>query len=104
MFFFWPKTKFQAFGDLLDEIALSIHVCGEAIDSSENFPYLGSVMLNDGGTSQKIVQRIRLAHGVMDSLSMGIGPGYLVLYLWRQTKTRSLKSLVIPVLLYKCDT
>ena len=34
---FWAKTKVQVFGDLLDEIVQSIHVCGE------NIEYLGQL-------------------------------------------------------------
>ncbi len=42
-----------------------------------------------------------MAHGVMDSLNMSI---WRCRYLCRRTRIRILKSLVLPVLLYGCET
>ncbi|XP_045124033.1 uncharacterized protein LOC123511990 [Portunus trituberculatus] len=56
---------------------------------------------NDGGSSQEVVQRIGLAHGVIDSLSTSI---WRYRYLCRRTKIQIFKSVVIPVLLYGCET
>ncbi|XP_069994128.1 uncharacterized protein [Penaeus vannamei] len=37
----WTKTKIQDFGDLLGEPIQSVHACGEDIDVTESFTYLG---------------------------------------------------------------
>ena len=97
----WPKTKVQDFGGLLDDTVQSVLACGEDVEISENFTYLGSVVHNNGGSRQEVLRRIGLAHGVMDSLSTSI---WRCRYLCRQTKIRIFKSLVIPVLLYGCET
>ena len=89
------------FGGVLDETVQSVHACGEDSEILKNFTYLGSVVHNDGGSSQEITQRIGLAHVVMDSLNMSI---WHCRYLCRQTNIRIFKSLVIPVLLYGCET
>ena len=60
------------FGGLLDEAMQSIHVCGEVIDILDSFTNLGSVVHNNGGSRQEVLQWIGLAHGVMDLLSMNI--------------------------------
>ena len=97
----WPKTKVQVFGGLLDETVQSVHACGEDIDISETFTYLGSVVHKNGESGHEVLRRIGLAHGVMDSLNASI---WRCRYLCRQTKIRLFKSLVIPVLLYGCET
>ncbi|KAG0716212.1 putative uncharacterized transposon-derived protein F52C9.6 [Chionoecetes opilio] len=97
----WLKTKVQVFGDLLDEAVQSVHACGEDIEILESFTYLGSAVHNDGGSRQEVLRRIGIAHGVMDSLSGSI---WRCRYLCRRTKIRIFKSLVIPVLLYGCET
>ncbi|KAG0720330.1 putative uncharacterized transposon-derived protein F52C9.6 [Chionoecetes opilio] len=97
----WLKTKVQVFGDLLDEAVQSVHACGEDIEILESFTYLGSAVHNDGGSRQEVLRRIGIAHGVMDSLSGSI---WRCRYLCRRTKIRIFKSVVIPVLLYGCET
>ncbi|KAG0720083.1 Hyastatin [Chionoecetes opilio] len=97
----WLKTKVQVFGDLLDEAVQSVHACGEDIEILESFTYLGSAVHNDGGSRQEALRRIGIAHGVMDSLSGSI---WRCRYLCRRTKIWIFKSLVIPVLLYGCET
>ncbi|KAG0716601.1 LINE-1 reverse transcriptase [Chionoecetes opilio] len=97
----WLKTKVQVFGDLLDEAVQSVHACDEDIEILESFTYLGSAVHNDGGSRQEVLRRIGIAHGVMDSLSGSI---WRCRYLCRRTKIRIFKSLVIPVLLYGCET
>ena len=97
----WAKTKVQVFGGVLDETVQSVHACGEDIEILKSFTYLGSVVHNDGGSSQEVTRRIGLAHGVMDSLNTSI---WRCRYLCRRTKIRIFKSLVIPVLLYGCET
>ena len=38
----WVKTKIQAFIDILDSAILSVPVCGEDVEVTERFTYLGS--------------------------------------------------------------
>ena len=38
----WVKTKIQAFNDILDATVLSRSVCGEDVEVTERFTYLGS--------------------------------------------------------------
>ena len=84
----------------MKQYCLSIHVCDEDINILESFTYLGSVDHINGGSCQKVLWWIGLAPGVMDSLSTSI---WRCQYLCR-TKIRILKSLVIPILLYGCET
>ena len=97
----WPKTKVQVFGGLLDDTVQSVHACGEDVEICESFTYLGSVVHNDGGCGHEVIRRIGLAHGIMDSLDRSI---WRCRYLCRRTKIRIFKSLVLPVLLYGCET
>ena len=97
----WVKTKIQVFGDLLDEAVRSVHACGEDIEITESFTYLGSVVHNGGRSDQEVLQRLGLAYGVMDSIDKSI---WRCRYLSRRTKLRIFKSLVLPVLLYGCET
>ena len=84
------------FGGLLDETIQFVHACGENIEILENFTYFGSVVHNDGGSSQDVTWWIGLAHGIMDLLNMSI---------WHcQYLIQIFKSLMIPVLLYGCET
>lgn len=41
---FWPKTKVEVFGGLLDETVQSVHTCGEDTRILENLKYLDSVV------------------------------------------------------------
>ena len=65
----WAKTKVQVFVGVLDEKVQSVHACGEDIEILKSFTYLGSVVHNDGGSSQEVTRQIGLAHGFMDSLN-----------------------------------
>ena len=97
----WAKTKVQVFGGVQDETAQSVHACGEDIEILKNFTYLGGVVHNDSRSSQEVILRIGLAHGVMDSLNTSIWHSRS---LCRRRKIWIFKSLVIPVLLYGCET
>ena len=37
----WIKTKIQAFNDMLDAAIFSVPVCGEEVEVTERFTYLG---------------------------------------------------------------
>ena len=39
---FWVKTKIQAFNDILDAAILSLPICGEDVEVTERFTYIGS--------------------------------------------------------------
>ena len=97
----WIKTKIQVFGNLLDEAVSSVQVCAESVDILDSFTYLGSVVHNDGGSSHEVLRRIGKAHGVMDSLNSSI---WRCRYLCKRTKIRVFEALVLPVLLYGCET
>lgn len=97
----WTKTKVQEFGNLLDVDVQSVHVCGENIEILDSFTYLGSVVQSDGGSDREVTRRLGLAYGVMDSLNRSI---WRCRYLTRRTKIRLFRALVIPVLLYGCET
>ena len=68
----WVKTKVQVFGGILDKTVQSVHACAEDIEILKNFTYLGSVVHNDGGSSQEVTRWIGLAHDVMDLLNTSI--------------------------------
>ena len=82
------------FGGVLDETVQSVHACGKDTEILKNFTYLGSVVHNDGGSSQEVTRWIDLAHGVMDLLNE-----YLALSIPMQTdKDSDLQVAVDPCL------
>ena len=97
----WVKTKAQDFGNLLGRDTQSVHACGEDIEILESFTYLGSAVHNTGGSGGEVHRRLGLAYGVMGSLNRSI---WRCRYLGRRTKIRVFKTLVLPVLLYGCET
>ena len=94
------KTKIQAFNDILDAAILSVPVCGEDVDVTERFTYLGSDIHVSAGCESEVNGRLGRAWGVMDSLDNGV---WRCRYLCR-TKVRVFMSLVLPVLPYGCET
>ncbi len=97
----WTKTKVQAFLGLLDDTVQSVHACGEDIEVLDSFTYLGGVVHNNGRSDQEVIRRIGLAYGAKDSLNTSI---WRCRYLCKRTKLRLFKTLVLPVLLYGCET
>ena len=97
----WVNTKIQAFNDILDAAILSVPVCGEDVEVTERFTYLGSDIHVSAGCEPEVNRRLGRACGVMDSLDHGV---WRCQYLWRATKVRVFRSLVLPVLLYRCET
>ena len=85
----------------MDNAVQSIRVCGEDIEVTPSFTYLGSAVHNSGGSNQEVQRRLGIAYGVMDSIDASI---WRCRYLSRKTKLRIFKSLVLPVLLYACET
>ena len=55
---FWFKTKIQAFNDILDAAILSVHVCGENVEVTERFTYLGSDIHVSAGCEPEVNRRL----------------------------------------------
>ena len=68
----WVKTKIQAFNDILDAAILSVPVCGEYVEVTERFTYLGSDIHVSTGCEPEVNRRLGRAWGVMDSLDHGV--------------------------------
>ena len=97
----WIKTKIQAFGDILDAAIQSLPVCGEDVEVTETFTYLGSVFHSSASCESEVNRRLGRAWGAMNSLDGGV---WRSRYLCRRTKVRVFRALVLPVLLYSCET
>ena len=97
----WVKTKIQAFNDILDAAILSVPVCGEDVEVVERFTYLGSDINVSAGCEPEVNRRLGQAWRVVDSLDDGV---WRCRYQCGRTKVRVLRSLVLPVLLYVCET
>ncbi len=93
----WVKTKIQAFNEILTAAILSVPVCGEDVEVTERFTYLGSDIHVSAGCEPDVSRRLGRAWGVMDSLDHGV---WCCCYLCKRPKVQVLKSLVLPVLLY----
>ena len=72
-----------------------------SVEILDRFTYLGSEIHISGGSDLEVTRRLGMAYGVMDSLDRSI---WRCRYLCRRTKVRVFKALVIPVLLYGCET
>ena len=98
---FWVKTKIQAFIDILDAAISSVPVCGGDVEVTERFTYLGSDIHVSACCEPEVNRYLGWAWGVMDSLDHGVRQGW---YLYRRTEVQLLRSLVLPVLLYRYET
>ena len=67
----------------------------------ERFTYLGSDIHVSAGCESEVDRRLGRAWRVMDSLDNGV---WRCRYLCGRTKVRVCRSLVLPVLLYECET
>ena len=97
----WIKTKIQVFGDSLGDAVQSVPVCGENVELVDRFTYLGSDIHSSAGCYHEVNKRIGRACGVMDSLDRSV---WRSRYLCKRTKIRVFRCLVLPVLLYGCET
>ena len=95
------KTKIQAFIDILDAAVLSVPDCGEDVEVVERYTYLSSDIHVSAGCESQVNRRLGRARGVMDSLDNGV---WRCRYLCGRMKVRVFRSLVLPVLLYGCET
>ena len=76
-------------------------VCGEDVEVVERFTYLGSDIHVSAGCESEVNRRLGRAWGVIDSLDNGVRR---CRYLCGRLKVRVFRSLVLPVLLYACET
>ena len=94
----WAKTKIQNVGH--GGACPAISVGANAIDSVNEFIYLGSKVTTDGHSAPEVMRRIALAASAMNQLGR----------VWRQrnlslvTKLRLYESCVLSVLLYCAET
>ena len=79
----WVKTKIQAFNDILDAAILSVPVCGEDVEVTERFTFLGSDIHVSAGCEPEVDRHLGRAWGVKDSLDHEV---WLCRYLCRRTK------------------
>ena len=91
----FPKVQFFLI------ISMTVPVYGEDVEVSERFTYLGSNIHVSAGCEPEVNRHLGQAWGVMDSLDHGV---WHCRYLCGRMKVRVLKSLVLPVLLYGCET
>ena len=96
----WVKTKIQAFNDIFDAAVLSVPICGEDVKVTERFTYLGSDIYVFAGCEPEVNGRLGRAWTLMDSPDLGV---WCCRYLCRRTKVRVFRSVVLPVLLYRCE-
>ena len=85
----------------MDATVLSVPVCGEDVEVVERFTYLGSDIHVSAGYESEVNRRLGRAWGVMDSLDNRV---WRCRYLCGRTKVQIFRSLVLPVLLYGCET
>ena len=97
----WVKTKIQQFLHTVDELCSEANCRGEVVEIVPVFSYLGSKISCDGSVTVEIERRLGLAWGAMSSLGDNVWGSR---YLSRTTKVEVFKRLVLPVLLYGCET
>ena len=79
----WVKTKIQAFIYIFDAAILAVSVCGEDVEVTERFTYLGSDIHVSAGCEPEVNRCLGGPWGVMDSLDHGV---WHCCYLCRRTK------------------
>ena len=94
LFFNIKKTKIMT-----TESWRSFEVDGEEIEVVSSFCFLGATIAREGGCEREIRRRITLGKGAMQGLEK----------IWKdksvslETKTRIVKAMIIPVVLYGCE-
>ena len=96
----WVKTKIQNFLQTVDQDS-SVSCCGEEVDVVDVFPYFGCQITPDGKSEREITSYVGLAWGGMYQLGQRM---WHLKYLSRRTKVDVFKRLVLPALLYGCET
>jgi hypothetical protein len=97
----WVKTKIQAFNGILDATVQSVPVGREVVEVTDRFTYLGSDISDSAGCDLEVNKRLGRAWGAMNSLEDGV---WRCRYLSQRTKVTVFNNLVLPVLLYGCET
>ena len=80
---------------------MSVIVCGEDVEVTERFIYLGIDIHVSAGCYAEVNRRLGRAWGVMDSLDHGV---WRCRYLCGRMKVRVFRSLALPVLPNGCET
>ena len=101
--YWFPGSKLRSrlSNDILDAAILSVPVCGEDVEVTERFTYLCSDIHVTAGREPEVNRCLGRAWGVKDSLVHGVWHYW---YLCRKMKIRVFRSLLLPVLLYGCET
>ncbi|XP_069970841.1 uncharacterized protein [Penaeus vannamei] len=94
------KSKIQASGVLLGEPVQSIQACGDDVEVTESFTYLGCTVYFSWLSDQEVGKRTDLAAGDMNSVNKSI----LRCQYPCRTKLRVFKALILPVLLSGSET
>jgi hypothetical protein len=94
----WGKTKVQNLSP--GAPTLGILVRGQAVESVEDFNYLGSIITADGRCGPDMARRMSLASSAMNDLRRVWRNGRLKLH----SKLRIYMTCVVPVLLYGSET
>ena len=97
----WTKTRIQSFGDSSDDSSQSLAIGSQSVDFTDQFTYLGGVVHGSGSSEADVNRRLGLAAGAMASLTKGV---WRCRYLCRRTKVQVFRVLVLPILLYGCET
>jgi len=71
----WVKTKIQAFNDILDAAIFYVPVCGEDVEVSERFTYLGSDVHVSAGCEPDVNRRLGWTWESWIHWIMGCGTG-----------------------------
>ena len=71
----WVKTKIQAFNDILDDAILSVPVCGDDVEVTERFTYLGSDIHVSTCCAAEVERHLGWAWGVMGCSVVGTYAG-----------------------------
>ncbi|KAG2459516.1 ANO7 protein, partial [Polypterus senegalus] len=95
------KFTLDTTDDLLGAAISNVSVCGGSVNLVERFTYLSSDIHVSGDSSYEVSRRIRRAWGVMRLLGRGVWHSR---YLCKRTKVQVFRVLVLPVLLYDCET
>ena len=88
------KTKIMASGPIT-----SRQIDGETVETVADFIFLGSKITADGDCSHEIKRRLLLGRQVMTNLDSILQSRDITL----STKTRLVKAMVFPVVMYGCE-
>ena len=94
----WPKTKLMAINpNPTNHLPLKIYICNKEVLFVDSFTYIGSLITNDGSSSDDITSRITKAVSAMHRLSNPLLRKHRISI---QTKINMYRVLVVSVLFY----